>query len=341
MGIRACGSRAFLKQAAAFRSAISRFAIIAVVLLQISAVAAADDANASQTKSIGRIFVTVFVRKDNSFENVLITVDPTTGKWQKFGDSERVNSVRVSPDAKTLLFAKHDDGIWVCAAQEGSEQRRLMYTGMQPVWSGDGTQVISHDGKYEDGKGWRHSNWRINADRTDLVRLPLPETDGVEDWSPDGQWVVTVSDRHPPQGSGYQLYVMRPDGTEERRITQDGLNVYSRFSPDSRSVVYTHQDKNGNSLWVVNVDGTNPREIVKAEGAGGAGAVGAACWSPDGKQLVVHRFDWELDENGRKIKRAGNGHDDRLEIVDADGKNMRRLTLEELRPLEMGHPDWR
>lgn len=295
----------------------------------------------AEAQSTSRILVTVFLRKENTFENVIISVDPATGKWQRLGDGANVHSLRLSPDKQTLLFAKHQDGIWTCAANEVNERRRVMYTGSLPVWSPDGKQVIANDGKFEEDRGWKHSTWRANVDGTELVRLPIPEEDEVDDWSADGKWVVTVSDRHPPRGSGYQLYVMRPDGTDQRRLTQGGLNVYPRFSPDGQSIVYTHQDKNGNSVWVVNIDGTGAREVLKADGAMGTAANGAACWSPDGKQLVVHRYDWELDDKGRKIKRAGNDHSDRLEVLDADGKNIRQITLEDLRPLDMGHPEWR
>jgi hypothetical protein len=58
-----------------------------------------------------------------------------------------------------------------------------------------------------------------------------PETDRVDDWSPNGRWLVTQSDRHPPHGSGFQLYLMRPDGTGQRRLTEGGgenINQRSR-----------------------------------------------------------------------------------------------------------------
>jgi Tol biopolymer transport system component len=212
-----------------------------------------------------------------------------------------------------------------------------MYTGGLPLWSADGKQILANEGKYEENKGWKHSAWRCNADGTNLTRLAIPETDEVDDWSPDGKCFVTVSDRHPPHGSGYQLYVMWPDGTAELRLTRGGLNCYPRFSPDSRRVAYTHQD-DGNSVWVVNIDGTGAREILKEEGRTG---VGASCWSPDGKQLVVQRFDWELDEKGKKFKSADGDHDYRLEIVDVDGKNRRVLRLDGLRLVHMGFPEWR
>src|SRR5262245_10694944 len=141
----------------------------ALPTLQIlPASAESDGTQASEAKSTSRIFTTVYVRKENSFEKMLITVDPTTGRWQRFGDGERLHSIRISPDKQTLIFAKLDDGIWLCGAQEESEHKRVMYSGWKPVWSPDGKQIIAHEGKYEEDKGWKHSNWRINIDGTEL-----------------------------------------------------------------------------------------------------------------------------------------------------------------------------
>ncbi len=46
-------------------------------------------------------------------------------------------------------------------------------------------------------------------------------------------------------------------------------------------------------------------------------------------------------ENGKKIRRAGTDHNDRLEIMDADGKNSRELKLDDLKIVGLGHPEWR
>src|SRR5262249_53260922 len=158
---------------------------------------------------------------------------------------------------------------------------------------------------------------------------------------PTAKWSVTVSDRHPPHGSGYQLYVMKTDGTQQRRLTEGGLNCYARFSPDGRKISYTRQTvKEGNSIWVVDVDGKNAREIVKEVDLV---LPHGALWSPDGKQIAVTFSKWELDENGRK----GQGGDPdrtnyRIEIMDADGKNRRALKLADAKFVSIGVlGDWR
>jgi Tol biopolymer transport system component len=173
------------------------------------------------------------------------------------------------------------------------------------------------------------------------VPLPSPVTDSVNDWSPDGRWFVTSSDRHPPHGSGYQIYAMKTDGTQERRLTQGGLNVLARFSPDAKKILYVRQTaKVGNSLWTMDVDGTNAEEIVKEVDLA---APGGTCWSPDGKQVAVSMFNWELDENGKRVRDPGSDTmNARIEIMDADGKNRRELKLAGAKFLFIGAPgDWR
>ncbi len=303
------------------------------------AAAEPEGAKAADGKLTGKIFLTVTVRADDKFPTDVIAVDPATGKWERICDAAGSGGVRVAPNRETLGFGRGADGIWTAATQKDSSPARVFERGHLAGWSPDSKQIIVKNGKFEEGTGWKHETWRMNVNGTEVTTLPIPETDGVHDWSPDGKWVVTVSDRHEPKGSGYQLYVMKPDGTEERRITQGrGLNVYARFSPDSRKVVYLHQEKGVNSVWTVNIDGTGATRVLEEKDLAG---IDAACWSPSGKQLVVLRFDWERDDDGKKILRNVGGQNHRLEIIDADGKNVRELKLVDLEPVWVGHPEWR
>ena len=151
---------------------------------------------------------------------------------------------------------------------------------------------------------------------------------------------VTSTDRHAPFGSGYQLYLMRTDGSEDRRLTKGrGLNVYARFSPDSRRIAYLHQ-RGGNNIHIVDIDGKNDRAVYQE--SGGMASPGGACWSPDGKQLAFAVYDWQIDENGKKFLRAGQDANYRIVIIDADGKNQRELKLDtKADVIWMGHSQWR
>jgi hypothetical protein len=89
----------------------------------------------------------------------------------------------------------------------------------------------------------------------------------------------------------------------------------------------------------MDVDGKNAREIVKEVGlASPAGA----CWSPDGKQLAVRLFDWEVDEKGEKFIANPETDNWRIETMDADGTNRRELKLAGAKVVFFGSSiDWR
>jgi Tol biopolymer transport system component len=134
---------------------------------------------------------------------------------------------------------------------------------------------------------------------------------------------------------------MKTDGTQERRLTNGGLNVYARFSPDGKKILYLRQTaKAGNSIWTVDVDGQNAREVIKEVDLA---SPNGAFWSPDGKQLAVTLFNWELDEKGRRVgSAASETADPRIEIMDADGTNRRPLKLQGAKVVFIGSlGDWR
>jgi RNA polymerase sigma factor (sigma-70 family) len=290
-----------------------------------------------------RIFVTVSLRENDNLVNQVIAVDPQSGKWTKIADGG--GRVRVAPDGQTLLMGRAE-GIWNCDTQGGNNPGQISDKGYAAVWSPDGKQIVVAGGKQTQGK-WQVENWLMNADGSKPTRLPIPEEDHVHDWSPDGKWLVTVSDRDRIRinrtsyiNYGYQLYLMKPDGSEQRRLTEGGINLQPRFSPDGKRLLYsyTRPDRVEGGWWLRDVDGGNPREIFRREDLVGSDT---ACWSPDGKHLALILFDWSLDEQGRRVLKTDESANHRIEILDADGKNRRELKLDNLKPVFLSDPDWR
>ncbi len=301
----------------------------------------AQQAGQADAKAKGRIYVSAVLQykpkgkdEEETVYNMIIAIDPATGKWQKITDN--AHDGRVSPDGQTLVFSQFQNGLWNCDTGGTNNPGKISDKSGRPIWSGDGKYLVAtkqelqkneNPDKPRTAPAWKKETWRMDADGSNPVKLPIPDTDSVDDWSRDGQWFLTCTDRHPPYGRGYQLYIMKTDGTGERRLTQaGGLNVYSRFSPDGKRILWLRQTaKTGNSIWVMDVDGKNAKEIVKEVDLA---SPNGAFWSPDGKQVMVSLFNWELDENGEKIRRAGSeSANPRIEIMDADGTNRRELKL--------------
>jgi Tol biopolymer transport system component len=306
----------------------------------------------AEAKAMGRIYVSCTLQykpegkdEEEKHYGMIIAIDLDTVKWQKMTD--KGYDVRVSPDRQTLVFAS-DHEIWNCDTGGSNNPGKIsnLAGDGRPIWSPDGKHLVATKQKHVDGHGkdepaWKDETWLMDADGANPVRLPVPDTDSVDDWSPDGQWFVTCSDRHLPHGSGYQLYVMKTDGTQQRRITEGGLNCHARFSPDGRKIFYGRQTaEEVCGIWVVDVDGKNAREILKEVDLV---VPNGAFWSPNGKQIAVPLSNWELDEKGRKV----GGLDPekanyRIEIMDADGENRRELKLADAKFLFIGAlGDWR
>jgi tricorn protease-like protein len=310
--------------------------------------ATADEPVVANAADPGKIYIhaNLVTGVGNDSVDGIFAVDPETANWTKISDLG--DQIRVSRDGKTLALSrsgKNADGteidgagVWTLDVEGAGEKRQVADFGGLTSWSPDGKQLIVMKwlSKPQDDN-MLHETWRFNVDGSDAAKLPIPETDEVDDWSPDGKWFVTVSDRHPPNGSGYQLYIMRPDGTEQRRLTEGGgLNVYPRFSPDSRRIAYLHQEHSENSLWVVNLDGTGRRLLLKEENDT---MPDHFCWSPDGKSLACLLEDWERDEAGKKFISDPEKANRRIVIISDDGKKTRPLDLP--RAKWIGAPDWR
>jgi len=300
---------------------------------------------AAQQPRKGKIYLRAFLRSRDpqakaKFSQGIFEINPETGNWRKL--LNRGDSPRVSPDGETLVFTD-DDKLWSCDTNEAGNPGVIADVSGHVTWMADSKHLVVSTGKYIENEGWKCENWQIRADGLDKTLLPIPETDFVDDISRDGKSVVTSSDRHPPHGSGYQLYVMRPDGTGQRRLTKDGLNVDARIAPDGRRIAYTFQNRDGNKLKIINIDGTDEQTLLSENG--GADSVDDVAWSPDGKRLAVIRFDWKIDGNGKSILTADDDANDRIEIMDADGGNCRRLELKgaelDADVLELSSPDWR
>ena len=134
-----------------------------------------------------------------------------------------------SPDG-TQLAVRRDVDIYIIDAAGGPDAVRLTTVGplnQMPAWSPDGTKIAfmstRETGNYP-------SVFLMNADgsnQIDLTRKP----DGLMGawssrapaWSPNGEYIYFTGTR--PDKPTEQIYVMRADGSDPRRLTDAGVNA--------------------------------------------------------------------------------------------------------------------
>ncbi len=80
--------------------------------------------------------------------------------------------------------------------------------------------------------------------------------------------------------SGGEIMVINPDGTGLRRLT---TGIDPVLAPDGQTVAFTRWQGETGALWLINIDGSNEREIM-----GDLKQAKGAEWSPDGSQIVLN-----------------------------------------------------
>ena len=165
----------------------------------------------------------------------------------------------VSPDGKRIIFTSHRDGgigLFTMAV-DGTDLRK-----------------VNHRRGYAGGAFFSPDNQWI------VYRAAYPNTDAEKK-----DFETLLSERLLRPGT-LEIYLARPDGSDERRLTNNGASNWApSFHPDGRTIVFAsnlHAPRGGKfSIYAMNVDGSGLRRITTHDGFDGF-----PCFSPDGTKLV-------------------------------------------------------
>ncbi|MBI1886501.1 MAG: PD40 domain-containing protein [Chloroflexi bacterium] len=181
--------------------------------------------------------------------------------------------------------------IWVNDLDSGGERRVVLSgTAHTPSWSADGRWIAFGMGSRAGGAGV--GVWIVRAEGGDAVPVGRIGPGGMWQWSPVEDHLAFVD----IDGS---IRTVNADGSESREVVQAGSGA-ARFywSPDGRSIAYERwlygegtenfRPLVDQGLWVVDADGSNPREVFSEWEAGEEMSVAAYLleWSPDGRYLA-------------------------------------------------------
>lgn len=286
-----------------------------------------------------RIFVTTRDKRgevDPGLEGIL-AFDPKDRTWTQVVAAPFAFP-RVAPDGRRLICNRQERGargVWVCDIP-GGEPRKLADEAdgelTSGFWSPDGTQIVLSS---PNPRLRKSRVVRVSPDGSGQVALPIPETDHVLDWSPDGRWFAT-------KAFGPPIHLVHPDGTGRRLLFEEGVSGLSvRFSPDGRSIAYVRDETVGDRsrfrVETSDLDGQHRWTILEVSGRQEPFHL---AWSPDGTELAVL-----TREDRREPGVLGRPNDfffgiaTLLDIVSVDGQRRRRLDV--LDGVHLRLDDWR
>jgi hypothetical protein len=162
--------------------------------------ASAEGPNEAKSMAAGKIYVhaTFPMGSDGKESNTgIFAIDPATSACDKVLDFN--DGASLSPDGRTLAVSRsgwtgpafreiENPGVWTIDAGAEGEMRRIADFGGKITWAPDSKQLIVAKGlsKPRDDD-MRHETWRFNVDGSGATKLPIPETDEVDGWSPDAR----------------------------------------------------------------------------------------------------------------------------------------------------------
>jgi len=130
-------------------------------------------------------------------------------------------------------------------------------------------------------------------------------------WTIDGEWITFTSDRPAADGStDWEIYLMRPDGTEITQLTDTPYNEgWPVWTPDGSQIVYSSNETGDDEIYIMNADGSDPQRLTERAGSNEL----FPSVSPDGTRIVF----------SSQVPSVNEGN---IWIMDIDGGNPRQLT---------------
>ena len=183
-----------------------------------------------------------------------------------------------SPDGSTIAFSSRRSGTFdlYVMSSDGTGAEHLTSgpeNDSHPSWSPDARRLTFQ----RDGGIYVLTTADMRARRVSEKTVE----EGEPAWSPDGAWIAYV--RRTPGTPVRELWITRPDGSDQHALTAGGATVTTpAWSPDSSRIVFsTNQDGEIFELYTVGVDGKGIRSVTPT-----AGDMFEPSWSPDGSKIA-------------------------------------------------------
>ena len=171
------------------------------------------------------------------------------------------------------------------------------------------------------------AKWDVNAPRglaLRQVRIDVDEGSWMNvDVSPDGRTIAFDL-----LGDIYTMPISGPiaGGTPTRIAEGLAFEHQPRFSPDGRRIAFTSDRGGGDNIWVMNVDGSDKRQVTKEDFR----LLNQPTWSPDGRFIAAKKHF----TTGRSL---GTGEVWLYHVTGGEGVQLVKRASEQLQK-ELGEP---
>ncbi|MGE0378194.1 MAG: protein kinase, partial [Planctomycetaceae bacterium] len=186
-----------------------------------------------------------------------------------------------------------------------------------PAWSPDGTRIA-----FESTRTGNYDVFVMNADGSEPRQLTdYADEDRMPAWSPDGRFLCFRRQVR-EQGDNWELMVMDAEGTSVRNLSNHPASEADpAWSVVDRIAFGSNRVDQRWSVFTMQPDGSDVQHIRKFT----TGWFPHPCWSPDGARLAFTAVAFQHRQ---------------ISVMDADGRNERRLTnLKGLSILASWSPD--
>ncbi len=193
------------------------------------------------------------------------TWDPSSALLIRLTQFPEDNLPSWSPQGNQVVFASNREGdrrwrIYVTWAQADVEATFLDF-GESPSWHPSGDLLV-YRGCDSSGNGC--ALWTMNSaggNRTPLTTIPA---DNRPAWSPDGRYVLFMSDG---RDGNMELYRAEVASKQVIRLTNDpGLDVLPAVSPDGAWVAFLSNRDGAWKLWAVPINGGSATVLAPIPG---------------------------------------------------------------------------
>lgn len=279
--------------------------LLSILLLNKNKSEINDGKAATQQQLSLLVFSSRVVNTNNGKDIYTIKSDGTDMKKLTHTDDRGEEGAVISKDGKRIAFKSNRDD----PTGKGNYEIYVMNV------NGTNVQRLTNNPAHDQGPSWSPTGDRIafGTDRTGNEDIHIMNSDGsnvrqitknstyerVPNWHPSQEKIAYSCVR----GSDKDVCVIDLITNIETNLTHDnsGDDAIASWSPDGSKLAYR---KGANSIWVMNADGSNKKQLTD----NGMGPT----WSPDGTKLAF------------SSSRAGDDGSE-IYIMNADGSNQHKL----------------